>query len=319
MTNEPITNTPIANNPNRLLQTKRLTLRPLTVDDAASLFDAFRDVETMRFMDQPPHSEVEQTRDHLTQMITPGSCWWAITHHDNEQAVGFIGYMANTPIPGMGYLLRREDWRQGYMTEAITAALAYGFTTLNLDRIELWINDANIASQRLAETAGFTRRGQFRMKYPHDDVAHDKLVYGLYRYEWQARPERTIVRPRACYGLQPILAVADIQATVAFYCQQLDFSLEFLFGDPPDYGAVGWHDWSGDGAVIQLDQQPHLPPGRKDVGLFLFVGPEIDSLYTTYQNRGVTIVREIATQPWGLREFALEDCNGYVLRFGTPV
>lgn len=303
----------------RILRTQRLTLRPLIVDDADAIFHAFSDPETMRFMDQPVHSTVVQTQAHLARMLVPESCWWAIIHSAEAAPIGFVGYLGKTAVPGMGYLLRRTYWRQGLMAEAVNAALEYGFTTGGLDRVELWINDGNIASQRLAESTGFTRRSQFRMKYPHDAAAHDKLVYGLYRYAWAAQPGRAVVQPRACYGIQPILAVADLQKTVAFYCEQLDFAVDFLIGDPPTYGAVAWRDWSAEGGVLQLREQTGLDRSSKDVGLFLFVGPEIDTLCETYRARGVPIVRNVASQPWGMREFTVEDCNGYLLRFGTAV
>lgn len=224
----------------RVLQTARLILRPLTLDDAAAIFVAFQDAETMRFMEQPIHLTVAQTYAHLTNMLTAESCWWALVRKDtdDESAIGYVGYLGNTAVPGMGYLLRRDHWRQGFMTEAVKAALQHGFTTLSLERVELWINDGNLASQGVAKAVGFTRRSQFRMKYPHNEHGHDKVVYGLYRYEWMARPEPVAVRPRACYGIQPILAVADVQVTVDFYCHQLDFTVDFLVGDPPTYGAV---------------------------------------------------------------------------------
>lgn len=303
-----------------VLQTGRLMLRPLTKEDGDDLFDAFRDSETMRFMDSPPHRTAEETVAHLARMISPQSCWWAITTRGTQQVIGFVGYLGNAGVPGMGYFLHRAYWRQGYMMEAVAAALDYGFghaPGLDLDRVELWINDGNLASQRLAEKLGFARQGQFRMRYPHESTAHDKVVYGLYRYQWQAKPKGVAVRPKACYGLQPILAVADVQATVDFYCNQLDFTVNFLYGDPPNHGAVAWRDWSTDGAVIQLSRQPTATTARKETALFLFVGPEIDRLYATYQRRNVSIVSELQSQPWGIREFTIEDCNGYLLRIGT--
>jgi hypothetical protein len=34
-----------------------------------------------------------------------------------------------------------------------------------------------------------------------------------------------------------------------------------------------------------------------------------------YRARGVDMVGEIVQQPWGMREFAIRDCNGYVFAF----
>lgn len=304
----------------RLLQTNRLELRPLQQSDGQDLFGAFRDVETMRFMDSLPHSDVSESITHLERMLSPSSCWWAITLKEQPHVIGFVGYLGNPGVPGMGYFLHRAHWRQGYMTEAVTAALDYGFDKtvgLGLDRVELWINDGNIASQRLAEAVGFARQGQFRMRYPHEQNAHDKIVYGMYRYMWQTRGQREAVQPKPCYKLEPILAVADVQATADFYCNKLGFTVNFLYGDPPTHGAVSWQEWTTDGATIQLSYRPEANTTRKETGLYLFVGPDIDALYGRYRERAVTIVAELVTQPWGMREFTIEDCNGYLLRFGT--
>jgi len=302
----------------RLLQTRRLSLRALLESDADALFPALADPETMRFMDDPPHTSVDLTREYLQRMMLPGSCWWAIERTGEPGAIGFVGFLGATRVPGMGYLLHRRFWRQRYATEAVEAALEYGFTSLGLDRVELWINDANVASQRLAESTGFSRRSQFRMRYPHDDHAHDKVVYGLYRSEWEARPGRPPVRPRACYGIQPVVPVQNVAATVDYYCGTLGFEVDFLVGDPPAYGAVVWSDWSAAGSVIQLREAPELEVGPKDVELFVFVGPEIDALHRRFLRAGATVAEAPDTRPWGMREFSIRDCNGYLLRFGTP-
>ena len=41
-----------------------------------------------------------------------------------------------------------------------------------------------------------------------------------------------------------------------------------------------------------------------------------DALYDEYRAKGVTIARDICDQPYGCRDFDVEDCNGYRLCFG---
>ena len=53
--------------------------------------------------------------------------------------------------------------------------------------------------------------------------------------------------------------------------------------------------------------------------LYIFVGRDIDQLYESYRAAGVTMQDEPTSYPWGLREFAIEDNNGHILRFGTHV
>jgi [ribosomal protein S5]-alanine N-acetyltransferase len=299
----------------RTLVTERLILGPLGVDDAADLYPIYSDPETLRFWHHPPHLTVGETSAMIAGEIAPGrSCWWTIWQKRDDRAIGVVGYLGNPGVPGMGYILHRDYWGEGYMSEAVRAALDYGFGHLEVDRIELWIVRENLASRRLAERIGFTYRGRFRQKFAHAAQSHEMTVYGLLRYEWKGGEPP----PVQVYSMQPILAVADVEATAAFYRDKLGFSISFLYGDPPTYGAVAHQQWTPDGATIQLAQRDDVAKQPPAVGLYLFVGAGIDILYQRYQQKGVTIVQELETHPWGMREFAIRDGNGYLLRFGTP-
>ena len=303
----------------RLLKTKRLTLRRLNLEDAVDLYDVYGNSQAMRFMASPPDTSVSDTQARLKRLMNDRACWWSICLPETIRAIGNVGYLGNAGAPGLGYILHPDYWQQGYMTEAVEAALNFGFSQLNLDRVELWINDDNVASQRLAYKLGFTGRGRFRMKYHHWPEAHDKLVFGMYRHEWQTLSTIATKQQQRCYGLEPILSVPDVSATAAFYRDQLDFSIDFLYGEPPTHAGISWGDWTTEGARIQLSHADEIDPENAGVVLYLFVGPDIDALYERYQARGLAIIREIASYPWGRREFYIEDCNGYLLRFGAPV
>jgi RimJ/RimL family protein N-acetyltransferase len=56
--------------------------------------------------------------------------------------------------PEVGYLFLRQHWGQGYATEAAAAALTYGFTRRNYDRIICLPSAANLPSRRVAERLG---------------------------------------------------------------------------------------------------------------------------------------------------------------------
>jgi ribosomal-protein-alanine N-acetyltransferase len=267
------------------IHTERLTLRPLAASDAADLFAVYSHPEAMRYWDTPPHETIVTTKGLIDHKLAHGqSCTWSICLVQNDCAIGVVEYLGSPGAPGMGYILHPDYWRQGYMSEAVHAALEYGFTVLGLDRVELWINDENRASLRLAEKVGFIRRGRFQQKYHHHAVAHEKFVYGLYRHEWQhlggdlpASPP-----PARFYTVQPILLVADVAATVAYYCKKLGFAVNFLYGDPPTHGAVSRGDWTTEGATIQFSQRDELGAAPRSVELYFFVGSQIDLLYAGY-------------------------------------
>jgi [ribosomal protein S5]-alanine N-acetyltransferase len=296
--------------------TERLILRPLAPEHAAALHEFHADVEAMRFWHSPPHRHLDETRAMIDALIAGTERTWVLLPRGGGDAIGLVYYLGNVGVPGMGYMLHPRQWGQGLMSEAVRGALAFGFERLGLDRVELWIDARNIRSQRLAERTGFKRRAAFLMKYPHEVASHEKLVYGLRIAEW--RPGVAAPEPRIeAYSLQPVLAVPDVRATAEYYRDKLGFTIGFLFGDPPTYAGLWLGVWSATGANIHLARRDGPPPAD-GLSLYLNVGPAIDELHSTCKARGVELLGDVVQQPWGMREFAIRDCNGYLLRFATP-
>ena len=296
------------------IHTDRLQLHPLELNDAQELFAVYSHPEAMRYWDSPPHKSLETTRTMIAREIGPASsCWWTL-REPGGPAIGVVGYLGNPGVPGLGYILHPDYWRRGYMSEAIRAALTFGFTVRGHDRTELWIVAANTASRRLAESLEFQRMGRFRQKYQHESESHEKIVYGMYAQDWlQDNPTPS---PRF-YGLHPILQVADVQATAAYYQDVLGFSIDFMFGAPPEYAGSSRGDWTSERAQLHIAQVAD-PPAVPSAGLYIDIGPELDELCEVYRARGAEITLEPESLPWGMREFAIRDLNGYLIRFGTP-
>ncbi len=116
------------------------------------------------------------------------------------------------------------------------------------------------------------------------------------------------------HGLQPVLPVADLAASVRFYCDVIGLELDFLWGEPPHYGRVK-HGGYGDSIFVHLEQVASAVPQASE--LRLHVGRDVDGLHAAYVARGADVIHAPQTQPWGLREFALRDPDGHVLIFGA--
>ncbi len=303
-----------------LIETERLILRPLSMDDAAALHSVFTYPEAMRFWHTPPHADLSQTQAMIARELAGDGCAWALVRPGELDAIGLLYYLGNAGPPGLGYILHPAHWGQGYMSEAARAVIDYGFATLGLDRVELWIDADNAASRRLAARLGFTCRGRFSQKYPHRPGPHETLVYGLHVSEWaralSAQTDRAPA-PRF-YRLEPVLPVPDVQAAAEYYRDRLGFSVDFLYGDPPTHASVSRGEWTTEGARIQFSRAPENATPGTGVVLYIFAGPDVDGLCEQYRARGVHIASEPATYPWGMREFHIRNCNGYVLRFGAP-
>ena len=310
----------------RVLTTSRLMLRPLAMSDAEALFQIYSDAEAMRFWHTLPHTAIEETIEDLEFMLgVPANAWWAMClKHDSQPpdacaAIGYIGYLGSTSIPGMGYLLGKPHWRKGYASEAMEPVLEHGFTTLGLDRVELWIHRDNQASQQLGRRAGFSYKGAFPRKYPADDDVSETLVFGLRANEWlqqhdQPAPYPT---PTPVYELHPVLPVHDVDETLAFYRDILGFTLNFASGKPATYGNVSWREWTTTGANIDFRLANEDTPAGFAGSLYITIGDGIDALFGRYRQHGVVVEMEPVDQDYGRREFIILDCNGYRLIFST--
>ena len=84
------------------------------------------------------------------------------------------------------YLLRADAHkRKGFMTEALEAVLRYGFTHMNLHRVEALVANWNTPSVKLLERFGFTFEGTMREDYLVDGKLENSDCYSLLEQEWE--------------------------------------------------------------------------------------------------------------------------------------
>jgi catechol 2,3-dioxygenase-like lactoylglutathione lyase family enzyme len=103
------------------------------------------------------------------------------------------------------------------------------------------------------------------------------------------------------------LCVGDVLAAADFYTAKLGFRLAFTWGEPPTFAGVNLGH-----VQIFLEQGTPSPQG---CAVYFVIG-DADELYDFHRASGVEIVSPPADKPWGLRDYAVRDLNGYVLTFG---
>jgi len=119
------------------------------------------------------------------------------------------------------------------------------------------------------------------------------------------------------HGIQPVLPVADVSRAARYFRDVLGFEIDFIAGEPPSYARVkkGAERTHGDPVYIRLWQCRNPGTQAWKGEIVIHVGHDIDGLHAAYARRGVTVVEPLASQPWGLREFAIREPDGHVLRF----
>lgn len=117
----------------------------------------------------------------------------------------------------------------------------------------------------------------------------------------------------------PQFFTADLEATLRYYQNQLGFKIQFVHGEPAFYAGM---IRDGQSLFFRVVDSMPIPPLTKfeeeHLDAYIQVD-QIDDLYTEYQSRNVTFVREIGTTPWGVREFVVKDGDGRLLCFGQVV
>jgi ribosomal-protein-alanine N-acetyltransferase len=147
-----------------VLETARLFLRRLTLDDLDRLAMLYRDSDVRRYFPEGVLTS-EETRQELEHVIDVlyrqyGYGLWATIHRESGELIGRCGLLP-WKIDGrseveVAYLLAKRHWRQGLGTEAAQAIRDYAFNVLNLPRLICLIHHDNVASQNVAGRIGMT-------------------------------------------------------------------------------------------------------------------------------------------------------------------
>lgn len=176
------------------LTTERFILRQIRESDAPALFQIFSDLIAMQYYGREPHQTIEDTRAFVQRMQgfyeQRSAIRWCVTLKEEDTVIGTCSFHRFDPgfhHVETGYDLNRAYWRQGIMTEAMTAVLNYGFTMLNFHRIEAIIDPQNIASKSLLLKLGFQYEGTLRERYYFRERFEDDAYYGLLIHEWLQR------------------------------------------------------------------------------------------------------------------------------------
>ena len=114
----------------------------------------------------------------------------------------------------------------------------------------------------------------------------------------------------------PYFPVADVAAAGEYYRAVLGFECEYAAGDPPIFAV-----YSRNGAPImfrRVDQPDLICPNERQGGTWdvFFWVDDVMRLHAELAGAGATVAYAPVVQPYGMREFAVRDPNGYVLGFG---
>ena len=175
------------------LQTSRLTLRAMSLDDLDDLFRVRTDPQVLRYLgaDADTREQVQKRIEVVLEGVREGkSIRWAITDRQSGAFLGSGGFWRwdqRHRRAEVGYDLAPEHWGKGLMTEAVGAMIRFGFDVMRLHTVEANIDPLNEASRRVLLKLGFKQEGLLRESYFYAGKFLDTALFSLLEADLKER------------------------------------------------------------------------------------------------------------------------------------
>ena len=174
----------------QILQTERLILRRFVESDAEAMFHNWASsAENLIYVSWDPHPDVEVTRNSIRNWVAsytnPNYYKWAICLKENpEQVIGDISIVEMDEDDSsceIGYVLGKNFWGRGMMTEALKAVLDFCFTQAGFQKVRARYASLNLASGRVMEKAGMSYLKTIANGVERKDYVADLIYYQISR------------------------------------------------------------------------------------------------------------------------------------------
>ena len=171
-----------------LIETERLILRPVTLDDTQDFFEMDSNPNVHKYLGNNPVKSIDQSKawieDILDQYKTFGLGRLAVINKSTNEFLGWSGIKFERQVRAefnyydLGYRFKEKHWGNGYATEAAIASLKFGFEELKLNEICGAAEDKHIVSNLILKKIGLQPSGSF---------TYDNCLcnwYSLKREDW---------------------------------------------------------------------------------------------------------------------------------------
>ena len=175
------------------LQTERLILRSLTLEDATDVQRLAGDRDIALMTVAIPHPYEDGMAEEWIRFCSDANkkdeaVNFAITRRTDDNLIGAIGLELEQEHQRgeLGYWIGKPYWNCGYATEAAKAVVAYSFQVLKLNRIYAFHFTRNPASGRVLEKIGMRHEGCRRQHTKKWGNFEDSIGYGILKADYDS-------------------------------------------------------------------------------------------------------------------------------------
>ncbi|MER1999838.1 MAG: GNAT family protein [Lysinibacillus sp.] len=171
-----------------ILETERLILRKVSLEDVEDMYLYCSDEDVARDITWNAHKTITDTKSFIESILKQYEnkqvAPWGIEYKENGRLIGnidFVWWQPNHQTAEIAYVLSKEYWGKGLITEAVKEIIRFGFNEMDLVRIQARCFVENIGSYRVLEKSGMQFEGIIRkglfVKGEHQDLK----VYSIIR------------------------------------------------------------------------------------------------------------------------------------------
>ena len=139
------------------IETERLLLRPVTLDDAEAMFAYASDKDNTRYT-FPTNQNLEETKNNIAQFYLANPLGrWGIELRDNGKFIGTIDLHKIDSVlkkAAIGYIINKKYWNQGLTTEANRAVIELAFEKIGMNKLTALHDKDNPSSGKVMEKSG---------------------------------------------------------------------------------------------------------------------------------------------------------------------
>ncbi|REC59176.1 N-acetyltransferase [Chryseobacterium pennae] len=161
-----------------ILETDRLLLRELTIEDAYHFYELNVNPNVIQYTGDSPFENAEEALVFLQNYKDyreNGYGRWAVIDKSNTEFLGWCGlkYDISKDETDIGFRFFERNWNSGLATESAAACLKYGFDQLHLKKIVGRAMSENIASIKVLQKLGLSFDKEF------DFDGHKGVIYSI--------------------------------------------------------------------------------------------------------------------------------------------
>ena len=164
------------------IKTERLILREVVKEDVNDIFEIFSDEDIAEYDWFVSIKDIDTAfkfiQHYKEEFDDKEEITWGIALKETNRLIGICclgDFELDSRRAEIGYDIKKTEWNKGYATESVKAITEYGFTKLNLNRIEAFITPGNDASVKVLKNLGYTQEGIVRER----DWIKGKLEDGI--------------------------------------------------------------------------------------------------------------------------------------------